>query len=368
MLGDGKAGGHEIAAQPQEAARPRDAVVMYFYVHSADEEYRYTSTRGKSEPAALTALYLECALVQTASLRLSGSRCDLLFVSNLHDPHDVSLLGRRGVRLVEAMESLGVVMRHADFAHRFENTPPLYGGARYVLDAIATATAAAPPEQVMWFTDLDCVWVDPDLVFAAAPPVGKVGCLLMDYPPDWDVMLGTTPMTVGRFGTRIGDCEVPIPWVGGELICGTAATLGELVAACDELEREIGERPDELPAEEHLFSLVAGVGRADLLDLSSVGRRLFTGRRHTGPKPDDPSALGIWHLPAEKGLSFRRTANEILAGRTQPLASDLRHGAAATKRFNVGKPSLARTIRDDAWVVATRLRAALPARRLVSRE
>jgi hypothetical protein len=335
---------------------PAHCVVQYFFVHSADEAYSYPTGRNYSDPQKLTALYLECALVQAASLALRDDvACEQVFVWNLADPHDESVLGAYGVRLVRAMEALGVQMRHAEFAHRFDSPAAEYMASRYILDAIHEAVRAARDDQVLWFTDLDCVWRSPERVFAAAPKPSEVGCLYIPYPPDWDVMLGTTPTTVGRFGERLGACKVPVPWVGGEILSADPATLRHFVEACERVERAIGQEPGQLPAEEHLFSLVGGLDYVQFKDLSAVCRRIQTGARHTGPRFTDVASLGFWHLPGEKGLAFRRTAKALLRGRHGQLAREFADPELAMRRFNVGRPKMTRRLRDDSWLAVNRL-------------
>lgn len=335
-------------------------MVQYLYVHAPGEAFAYTSTRGRTEPAALATLYLECAVAQAASLRLRGASCDQILVTNLSDPHDPDVLGRDGVRLIEALERLGVQLRHADYTYRLERALPEYEASRYALDAIRTVTSAAPDEQCLWFADLDCVWIDPQKVFAATPRAPRIACLLMRYPPEWDVMLGTTPTTVGELGRRLGDSVVPAPWIGGELIGGTAASLRGFLAECDRVERELGQLPRELPAEEHLFTILGALGRVAYADLTAVGRRLLTGR-HTGPKVAEASNLGFWHLPGEKGLSLRRAAGYVLAGDEERLATILADPRRRLEWFNLS-PDLEHRVRDGAWLAANRIRTRLRGR------
>jgi hypothetical protein len=237
----------------------------------------------------------------------------------------------------------------------------MYPSSRYRLDAVVAVIADEPDdsEHRYWFTDVDCVWVDPDKVFAAAPPAGSVGCVYIPYPPDWDI-IGTTPRRVGEFGRTLGDCPVPVPWVGGELFGGTPRDLRHLIAECDVLDDQIGDNGDEVPAEEHLLTLVGGLGRVSFTDLCDVVWRLSTGPRHEAPRHSNPGALGLWHLPSEKGLSLRRTAGEVLSGRTSRLRGDLTDPVRAMERFNIEGTGLGRRIRDDGWIAAQRLRQMLP--------
>ena len=75
-----------------------------------------------------------------------------------------------------------------------------------------------------------------------------------------------------------------------------------------------------------------------------------------------PPALAIWHLPAEKGLSFRRAARLLVRGGQQRLRRELSAPATAMARFNVGPARRARQLRDDAWVARAKA-APVPARR-----
>ena len=337
-------------------------VVQYFYVHSAGESYSYPTGRGRTDPRRLTALYLECALVQAASLTLRDAACEQLLVWNLRDPHDKDVLGDYGVRLVREIEALGVQIRFAEYEHRFSAPAPEYMASRYILDAMKSASSTARPGQALWFTDLDVFWWAPERIFASAPSDAEVACLYIDYTPDWNVMLGTTPTTVGEFGTTFGPCAVPVPWVGGEILGATAAGCRDFVAACEQLERDVGQAPEQLPAEEHLFSLAGGLGRVRYKDLSAQCHRMFTGARHSGDTVADPTTYGFWHLPGEKGLSFRRTAVALLKGRHERLAREFADPAAASRRFNLAPPRLTRRFRDDGWLASDKLLRAASAR------
>jgi hypothetical protein len=57
-----------------------------------------------------------------------------------------------------------------------------YASSRYVLDAVLTATVGQPPDRIIVLTDLDCVWVRAERVFAAIPQTPSVGCIFIVYP------------------------------------------------------------------------------------------------------------------------------------------------------------------------------------------
>lgn len=342
-----------MASTPASDSSNTPLVVQYLYVHAPGDSYEYPSSRAQAGPEQLAARYLECALVQAATLRLQGADCRLALVSNVTDART---LGPRGSRLWAEIESLDVEMLHADYRHRPPHELSTYASSRYVLDAIDAACELAGAETPLWLTDVDCVWVDPALTFAAAPQAPALSCVHIGYPPDWKAN-GFSPSMLGDVAAAMGGPDAPVRWVGGELLCGSVADLGALLAACEELEAEMADHDMSVTTEEQVFSLAAALGRATFQDVSHVARRIWTGPRHGAPPVAEPHRLGLWHLPSEKGLGFRRAAAEILAGRTQRLARDLEDPIRAMARFNVHGAGLRRRIRDDAWLTAQRLRA-----------
>jgi hypothetical protein len=342
-------------------ARGRDTVVQYLYVHAPDERFTYPTSRSPGGAASVAMRYLECALTQAASLRMREEPVEIVLVTNLLDLRDPATVKPRGVKMLEAMEALGTRIVFADYEHRNHVPVESYPSSRYVLDAItAVIDDETDPDYRFWFTDLDCVWTDPAKMFAAAPEPGTVGCLLVEYPEDWDIE-GTTPRRLGEFGRELGDCPVPVPWVGGELLCGTARDMKKLVEDCDALDERVGPRGGEVPAEEHLLSLAGGLGLVSYVDLSEVAARVHTGPRHSAVPHPDPASLGLWHLPAEKGLALRRTATAVLRGRSRALRRDFEDPVRAMRRFNVSGAGLARRVRDDGWLAVHRVRRELAA-------
>src|SRR5206468_3752173 len=91
------------APQSFDVARPR--VVLYLYVHGSDEAFEYPSSRVRAGAESLAARYLECALVQVASLRFLDAHCDIALVMNVTDR---SSLGLRGAELLTRIEEFGV--------------------------------------------------------------------------------------------------------------------------------------------------------------------------------------------------------------------------------------------------------------------
>jgi hypothetical protein len=343
-------------------AEPLPLVVQYLYVHGEGEAFFYPTSRSSRSAAHVANRYLECALTQAASLRLREVPCDLALVTNLGDP---SSLGRAGSRLIERIESLGVQIMPTEYRHRPMDTGEThysdYVSSRYLLDAILAAGEGQPASRQLWLTDLDCVWPDAAQVFAVAPPSPQIGYVQIPYSPDWVVVdfgaTGGTRTAIGELALSMGGSERQPSWVGGELLTGTPDSLRTLVTACEEIDQRLAAQDAMLPTEEQILTLAGALGLAQFTDLSDVARRILTGPRHGAPKVTDPLGFGFWHLPSEKGLSLRRAANEMLAGRPSRLRRDLADPVRAARRFNVAGTGLARRARDDGWLVTQRLRS-----------
>jgi hypothetical protein len=351
-------------------------VVQYLYVHGQGEDFYYPQVRAKSSAEAVAVRYLECALTQAATLRLREAPCELLFATNITDRQ---ALGQTGAELVDKLEELGVRILPTDYRHRPAEGTKTYVSSRYVLDAILSATEGQPPERQLWLTDLDCVWLNPQLAFANGPAPSEIGCVYIGYGPDWDTVgFGTDGLTRRAIGALASDlrgagsagegtrADEPPPWVGGELLCGSASTLRELVGTCEELDAALAAEGKTLPTEEQVLTLVGAMGRANFRELSEVARRVGTGARDRAAKVEDPLSLGLWHLPSEKGLSLRRTAREVRSGRASRLRRDLTDPARFARRFNVAGTGLTRRIRDDGWIATQKLLGAIRARAIHS--
>jgi hypothetical protein len=331
-------------------------VVQYLYVHEPGETFSYPTARSDASAARVAVRYLECALTQAASLQLRQIPCELALATNVTDR---AILGREGSELMSAIEDLGVRILLTEYRHRPEAGTEIYVSSRYVLDAILAASEGQPADRQLWFTDLDCVWVDPERVFATTPDRPEVGCVYIGYPPDWDTVgfnvHGLTRRAIGDIAAGMGGTEAVPPWVGGELLCGVPGTLRAMVAACEELDATLACEGKTLPNEEQILSLAGAIGRVRFRDLSDVARRMTTGPRTQAGRVEDPLSIGLWHLPSEKGLSLRRTARLIRRGHTERVRRD---PARAARRFNVAGNGLPRRLRDDSWLATQRIRSA----------
>jgi hypothetical protein len=67
-------------------SHPKPLVVQYLYVHGQDEAFYYPTARSPGSVAGVAVRYLECALVQAASLRFRDVDCDLALATNIADP------------------------------------------------------------------------------------------------------------------------------------------------------------------------------------------------------------------------------------------------------------------------------------------
>ncbi len=341
-------------------------VVQYLYIHGQDEAFHYPSVRAHASAAAVALRYLECVLVQAGSLRLRGAECDLALATNLTDART---LGRRGVELMRRIESLGVRVVSAAYLHRPAGDVPNFAASRYLLDAVMAATEDQPPERPLLFTDVDCVWVDAERLFAAVPAEPDVGCIHCIYPPDWEMVgygrIGRTPAAMGELAARLGGSGRLPPWIGGELFAGRPGPLRRMVATCEQLDAQLEAMGEMLQTEEQLLTLAGALEMVSFRDLSGLARRIWTGPRHGAPLIEDPLSLALWHLPSEKGLSLRRSARSLSSGRVRALRRDLAEPARMARRFNVAGNGVARRVRDDGWIAGRRAIALLAgARRL----
>jgi hypothetical protein len=342
------------------STQPNPLVVQYLYVHGQQERFSYPTARSDSSVARVAARYLECALVQAASLSLREVGCEQVLVTNVEDR---SVLGREGTELLERIESLGVAIVPAEYRHRPGYDSEHYISSRYVLDAIMAVVEGQPEDRQLWLTDLDCVWIDAERVFAATPPAGEIGCIYIEYPLDWDGVgageFATTRRAMGELAASMGGpSNEPAPWVGGELLSGTPAALRGLVGTCEEIDAQLAARERALLTEEQVLTLAGALGRVRFHELSAVAWRVLTGPRHGAIPREDLLSLGLWHLPSEKGLSLRRTAGQIRRGHTNRLRRDLADPQRTARRFNVAGIGLARQIRDDSWIAKQRVSGA----------
>jgi hypothetical protein len=347
---------------------PSPLIVQYLYVHAPGEAFFYPTARSHASAVRVACRYLECAIAQAASLRLRGVDCALALATNVEDR---SLLGRSGVELLLRLDALGVEIIHADYRRRPPADSEMFMASRYVFDAILAAVDGQPEGRQLWLTDLDCVWPNAELMFASAPGEGSVGSIEAPYSPDWLVADGAK---VGRTRREIGELAAELraagssgpgaagpipPWIGGELLSGSPQTLRALVASCDALDERLARIDRALPTEEQLLSLAGTLGLVRFHDLSGLAQRIWTGPRHDAPQVENPLALGLWHLPAEKGLSLRRAARAVCRGRTRRLRRDLADPVRMARRFNVQHTGLPRRVRDDGWLAGQRIQSAV---------
>ncbi len=335
-------------------------VVQYLYVHEQGEKFFYPTARSRSSVARVAARYLECALVQAASLSLREVACEQMLVTNVSDRR---VLGREGMALLKRIESLGVAIVPAEYRHRPGYDSEHYISSRYVLDAIMATIEGQPEDRQLWLTDLDCVWVDAARVFAATPPAGEIGCVHIEYPLDWDGVgageFAITRRSMGELAAEMGGpSREPPPWIGGELLSGTPAALRALVGTCEEIDAQLAARGEALLTEEQVLTLAGALGRVPFRERSAVAWRVLTGPRHEAIPREDVLSLGLWHLPSEKGLSLRRSARAIRRGHTAGLRRDLADPRRAGRRFNVAGIGLARQLRDDSWIARQRISTA----------
>jgi hypothetical protein len=347
--------GHVSGTMRRQVTSPDDPlVVLYLFLDEQGEVLPpHPSVRTSS-----CLRYLECALTQVASLRLPRTSCDIALATNAHD-HNV---GRAGRQLLARIEALDVQILHA------QPPRPPDGPLGFVGEAIAHACEDQPEDRSLWLPNLDCVWVSPASVFAATPPRGEIGCLFIPYPAEWHVggkdTFASSRQAIGGIAVSQGcsPSDGPPPWIGADLLCGSSATLRDMLASCQRLSERFASDGQRLSGE-RLLSCAGAVGETRFRDLSNVAARIHTGRRHESPPPANATALGLWHLPAEKGLSLRRAATVVRHGRTNRLRRELADSTRMARRFNVVQAGFARQLRDDSWLATHQILAGLRSRR-----
>lgn len=115
----------------------------------------------------------------------------------------------------------------------------------------------------------------------------------------------------GDLGLGWGRSSVPTCW-GGEFVCGDAASLGSLLAGCDEAYARmcdlgvVSERGDE-------FLLYASANRSGFpaAHANAYVRRVWTGRYFT---PCRHESYAVLHLPAEKNYAFPKAWKALERG------------------------------------------------------
>jgi len=66
-------------------------------------------------------------------------------------------------------------------------------------------------------------------------------------------------------------------------------------------------------------------------------------------------SLGLWHLPSEKGLSLRRTAQDMVRGRQERVRVEMLDPVQMGRRFKVAGTGPARQLKDDLWLARQRV-------------
>lgn len=341
------------------APEHRPLVVLYLYFHAQGEHFDYPNARARNSARTLAVRYLECALTQVGTLRMQQADCEITFVTNLAD---ISRLPKRGGEILAGLEALNVQVLRRDYTYRpggTERSYPAYPASRYVFDAVLAAADGQPEGRVLWLTDLDCVWVKAKELLGANPEPGRVGCVVIRYPPDWNTVGAGQPGSrreIQQLSEQLGVRAALPPWIGGELLTGSVGTMVELVRTAEQLDSELVTRGIDLATEEQLLTLAAAQRKVMFSDLSHLARRIQTGKRHNARPVLEPETLAFWHLPGEKGLSMRRTSRELLRRQEHRLARDLTDPALMATRFKVGEAGLIRQSRDIGWIAQERLK------------
>ncbi len=340
-------------------------VVQYLYVHEPEEGFYYPTARAASSAAQVAQRYLECALTQVASLASARLDCELVLATNVTDR---SLVGpaRRGA--ARAHRGLG-----ARVVHTPVRAPPARGHrdlrllalrARRDHDRLGGSRPGAPaladgPRLRLGRPRARCSPRLPPTTRSAAStsttrPIGT--------PSVFDVH-GRTRNGIGELAREMGaDVQTP-PWVGGELLTGTVATLArDLVSDLRAAGRTAGRRRQGA-ADRGADPLARRGARDDPVRRPLSSREAHHDRQAQPGAPRRArrrrSACGTCR-PRRGSACAARPGRSCAATRAALRARPGRPRSARARRFNVADAGPLRRLRDDSWIATQRCAASAP--------
>ena len=195
-----------------------------------------------------------------------------------------------------------------------------------------------PPIASCGSPNLDCVWADPARALSACPRDGRVGrAAPIPYPPDWPVggpeAIGATREALGRTASGLGVSAEPAPpWIGADLLAGTAGGLLELACTCDALEGELARGRGATATNEQLLTLSPRRSAAPSWRISPrvearrgpdrrPARRRCAGRRRAARDLAPPGGEGAEPAPYRAG-GTRVRSEQAAAGSIPRIAGE----------------------------------------------
>ena len=292
-------------------------VATWLYAERPGEESVYPQVGGRSSSTWFQAVYWRCVAIGFASAARVAPASRRVLFTNVDAVPDVD-----GHDLGAFLDGLGVerVVRPFTYAP----PPGYYGSWRnqfYVLDLVDALAETLADDDVGVLLDSDVVWTQPPDALAEA--VRQHGALTFDVglgPDEWQN--GLTPREMGALYAELDGqpMDAVPPYLGGEIVAATGATMRRLAAAAgpvwDEmLRRHARDRP-RFNEEAHLLSYLY-----HRLGIPSGTANAFLDRIYTSLKDGKTvaprhAALMLWHLPNEKRYGLRRLFPDVLDPRS----------------------------------------------------
>ncbi|UKA62105.1 hypothetical protein [Arthrobacter sp. FW306-04-A] len=233
--------------------------------------------------------YFKSMLVAFASFRRWNPDTALEFISNAEPPKEYR----------EHLNRLDITLKIVPFEHR----PPhgfagRFTASLYLLDALGSLSA---DETLIVDPDVLCVGPLDNMLGAVE---GRVGVLLMDFPPTEDIN-GISRIDAGTLHGALGEPAYSPEHFGGEAYFIPREHVENILERSERAWKFTLERHSaglmKFMTEEHILSYaVRGV---PLHHLNDHVRRIWTTHRYRRVDGRE-SALTLWHLPAEKDRGF----------------------------------------------------------------
>ena len=294
---------------------PSTTLSTWLYAEAPGEESVYPQVVGQGAPSStrFQAVYWRCVAVFFASSARQSPDARHVLVTNVEavpavDGHDLSaFLAGLGVDVVTR-------------PYTFQPPDGYFGAWRnqfYVFDVVRYLAEGLAPDDVAMVLDSDCVWARPAERMAAM--TRRHGALTYDLglPPDAELHGLTLPQMRVLYGELAGEAPATEPpYIGGELIAATGATLAEIDRRADALWAEMlrrhaaglpkfNEEAQALSYLYHALGIAYGTANPYL-------RRIWTTLLKGNDTRDPDLDLTVWHVPGEKRYGLRRLFDEAM--------------------------------------------------------
>lgn len=299
---------------------PLPVIATWMYSPPATDESLHHQVGSNIGTQKVRNYYWRSAVVLLASAALHHPDSQRILLVNEMPPSEID-----GFEISPLLARLGIQVKKLSHITR---PPKGYHGAWntqfIVLDALNDLAAIAKDRQPVLLLDSDCVFIRPipDIILSRIATAGILRYNLGhgdDCPEN-----GLSNRDLARLAAEYDPPlkrEV-IRYAGGELFCGRADLLDQVVAIGrkayhESLRRHAGGLP-KFNEEAHLLSYVYEVLGSPDASANDLIKRIWTDRGWYSTVDGSESELTIWHLPAEKKSGIIRAFRAIAAGGTFP--------------------------------------------------